>query len=104
MDAWLLRESPGAYEWGRFPTRAGSGEVRVKVMATALNHMDLWLTTGMPKPPAFPHVPGNDVTGVVESVGDEVDEWSVGDEVVINTAVVRARPSSAGSTPCCTPT
>jgi len=57
-------------------------------MATALNHMDLWLTTGMPKPPAFPHVPGNDVAGVVESVGDEVDDWSIGDEVVINTAVV----------------
>ena len=89
MDAWHLPESPGQYVWGEVPDPvAGPGEVRVKVRATALNHMDLWLTTGLPKPPVFPHVPGNDVAGVVESVGDGVTAWTPGDEVVINTAVV----------------
>ncbi len=93
MDAWLLRESPGEYEWGSVPDPIpGPEEVRLRVKATALNHMDLWLTTGMPKPPAFPHVPGNDVAGVVESVGEEVTDWEVGDEVVVNTALV---PSEA---------
>jgi len=66
----------------------GSTDVRVRVRASALNHMDLWLTRGLPRPPGFPHVPGNDVAGVVDAVGAEVDGWSVGDEVVINTAVV----------------
>ena len=33
--------------------------------------MDLWVTRGMPKPP-LPHVPGCDVAGVVEAVGDAV--------------------------------
>ncbi len=89
MDAWHLPESPGQYVRGEVPTpEPGPGEVRVAVRASALNHMDLWLTTGLPKPPSFPHVPGNDVAGVVESVGAGVERWSTGDEVVVNTALV----------------
>ncbi|MFV0315773.1 MAG: zinc-binding dehydrogenase [Microthrixaceae bacterium] len=89
MDAWLLRESPGTYEWGTVPDPdPGDGQVRIEVRASALNHMDLWLTTGMPKPGSFPHIPGNDVTGVIESVGESVNGWNVGDEVVVNMAVV----------------
>ncbi len=75
--------------WGEVPTPVtGPGQVRVRVVASALNHMDLWLTTGLPKPPAFPHVPGNDVAGIVDEVGDGVDRWNPGDEVVVNTALV----------------
>lgn len=89
MQAWHLPESPGQYVWGEVDTpEAGPGQVRVHVVASALNHMDLWLTTGLPKPPAFPHVPGNDVAGIVDQVGDGVQRWSVGDEVVVNTALV----------------
>ncbi len=65
----------------------GPGEVRVRVVASALNHMDHWLTQGRPKPPAFPHVPGCDVAGVVDGVGDGVEGWSDGDEVVVNPTV-----------------
>ncbi|MFZ4518893.1 MAG: zinc-binding dehydrogenase [Microthrixaceae bacterium] len=97
MRAWHLDESPGQYVDGEVPDPvAGPGEVRVAVKASALNHMDLWLTTGLPKPPAFPHVPGNDVAGVVETVGEGVTDWQVGDEVVINTAVVPAAALTRG--------
>ncbi len=97
MRAWHLEESPGQYVEGEVPDPvAGPGEVRVAVKASALNHMDLWLTTGLPKPPAFPHVPGNDVAGVVESVGAGVTDWQVGDEVVVNTAVVPAEALARG--------
>lgn len=74
----------------------GPGEVRVEVRASALNHMDLWLTTGLPKPPALPHVAGTDVAGVVESVGDGVDAWRAGDEVVVNMAIVPERALERG--------
>ena len=97
MDAWLLDESPGRYRWGEIADPVpGAGQVRIEVRASALNHMDLWLTTGMPKPKAFPHIPGNDVTGVVESVGEGVEDWSTGDEVVVNTALVPAEALSMG--------
>src|SRR5262245_50350365 len=87
MDAWILDESPGTYRWGTIGIpEPGPGEVRVKVVASALNHMDLWVTRGLPKPP-LPHVPGCDVAGVVDAVGDGVDSVRAGDEVVINPAV-----------------
>lgn len=88
MDAWLLDDAPGEYRWGSVPDpEPGPGEVRVRVVASALNHMDHWLTQGRPKPPAFPHVPGCDVAGIVDGVGDGVEGWGDGTEVVVNPTV-----------------
>lgn len=88
MDAWMLDEAPGEYRWGAVTDpEPGPGEVRVQVVASALNHMDHWLTRGRPRPPAFPHVPGCDVAGVVDGAGEGVGEWSDGDEVVVNPTV-----------------
>jgi NADPH:quinone reductase-like Zn-dependent oxidoreductase len=66
-------------------------EVRIAVRASALNHIDLWLTRGLPKPPAYPHVSGSDCAGVVDAVGPGVTDWSVGDEVVMEAAVTSLR-------------
>ncbi len=87
MDAWILDESPGTYRWGSVPDpQPGPGEVRVRVVASALNHMDLWVTRGMPRPP-LPHVPGCDVAGFIDAVGEGVTHLAEGDEVVVNPAV-----------------
>ncbi len=87
MKAWILDESPGSYRFGDIdlPTLADD-DVRVRVVASALNHMDLWVTRGLPKPP-LPHVPGCDVAGVVDAVGSAVANVAIGDEVVINPGV-----------------
>jgi zinc-binding alcohol dehydrogenase/oxidoreductase len=87
MESWILDESPGNYRWGSIdPPPVGDDDVLVRVVASALNHMDLWVTRGMPKPP-LPHVPGCDVAGVVEAVGSAVTNVQPGDEVVINPGV-----------------
>src|SRR5436190_23375050 len=87
MEAWILDESPGNYRWGEIDLPAlGPDDVKIRVKASALNHMDLWVTQGLPKPP-LPHVPGCDVAGVVDAVGAGVDSMRAGDEVVINPAV-----------------
>ena len=87
MDAWILDESPGQYRWGTIDRpEPAPDEVRITVVASVLNHMDLWVTRGMPKPP-LPHVPGCDVAGVVDAVGDAVEGIAVGDEVVVNPGV-----------------
>lgn len=87
MQAWILDESPGSYRYGEVDDpMVGPGDVAVRPVASALNHMDLWVTTGRPRP-RLPHVPGCDVAGVVESIGSDVAEVAVGEEVVVNPAV-----------------
>ncbi len=87
MDAWRLDESPGTYRWGGIEDPpVGPDDVAVRPVASALNHMDLWLTQGRPRPD-LPHVPGCDVAGVVEAVGAAVTGVAVGAEVVVNPAV-----------------
>jgi NADPH:quinone reductase-like Zn-dependent oxidoreductase len=87
MDAWILDESPGSYRLGTIePPALQRDDVQIRVITSALNHMDLWVTRGMPKPP-LPHVPGCDVAGVVEAVGEDVTSVAVGDEVVVNPGV-----------------
>lgn len=84
----MLDESPGSYRWVEDvpDPQAGPGDVRIKVVASALNHMDLWVTRGMPKPP-LPHVPGCDVAGWVDQVGEGVTGIAAGDRVVVNPGV-----------------
>jgi NADPH:quinone reductase-like Zn-dependent oxidoreductase len=88
MWAWHLEQSPGEYVWGEVPTpEPGPGEVRIAVRASGLNHIDVWMTRGMPKPPSFPHVSGSDVAGVIDMVGPGVTRWEPGDEVVMEATV-----------------
>lgn len=103
MHAWILDESPGDYRFGAIDAPAvGPGDVQVRVVASALNHMDLWLTKALPRPP-LPHVPGCDVAGVVDAVGEGVDAALVGAEVVVNPSVScrRCRWCLAGDSPLC---
>jgi NADPH:quinone reductase-like Zn-dependent oxidoreductase len=73
-------------EPARLPVPSPSrGEVRVRVIASALNHLDLWVRRGMPGiPPSFPHVGGCDIAGLVDEPGEDVAEWQPGQRVIIN--------------------
>lgn len=63
-------------------------EVRVKVKAVALNHLDVHTRRGWPTLKLkMPHVLGADVAGVVDQVGAEVDDVAVGTEVVVNPGI-----------------
>lgn len=65
-----------------------AGEVRVRVLASALNHMDIWVGMGIPGVDlTYPRVSGCDMCGEVESVGEGVDPNWVGQRVVMNAAV-----------------
>ena len=68
--------------------RAGPGQVLVRVRAVALNHLDVWVRRGWRGLQLeWPHVPGADVAGVIESVGPGVERIAPGDEVVLNPGV-----------------
>jgi NADPH:quinone reductase-like Zn-dependent oxidoreductase len=74
----------------------GSGQVRVRLKASALNHLDLFVLGGLPGLKlAFPHIPGADGMGEVDAVGPDVREWEPGRQVVFDPGI------SCGSCPFC---
>src|SRR5207248_11191633 len=62
------------------------GEVLVRLRASALNHLDIWIREGLPSVPK-PRILGADGAGVVEAVGPGVDGFELGRSVVINPGV-----------------
>jgi NADPH:quinone reductase-like Zn-dependent oxidoreductase len=63
-------------------------DVRIRMRAAALNHLDLFQLAGLPGVTITPDwVLGADGTGVVESAGAAVTNVAVGDTVVINPGI-----------------
>jgi NADPH2:quinone reductase len=59
-------------------------EVRLRVDACALNHLDVFARTGHPEEDdSFPKRTGGDITGVVDTVGSDVATWHEGDRAVV---------------------
>jgi NADPH:quinone reductase-like Zn-dependent oxidoreductase len=65
---------------------AGPDDVLVRLRASALNHLDVWVRKGLPSVPK-PRILGADGAGVVEALGEHVDGFALGDRVVINPGV-----------------
>ncbi len=61
----------------------GRGQVRVKVQACGVCHSDMFTKTGGFPGIEFPRVPGHEVAGVVDALGEGTEDWgySVGDRV-----------------------
>ncbi|WP_297692437.1 NADPH:quinone oxidoreductase family protein [Phenylobacterium sp.] len=86
MRAIVVEELAADYAGVRLrelPTpEPGPGEVRVKVRAAAVNFPDLMQTRGehQHKPP-LPFVPGMEMAGEIDAVGEDVTQWKPGDAV-----------------------
>ena len=62
-----------------------SDQVLLRMSASALNHLDLWVRKGLPGVP-LPITLGSDGSGIIEKFGKQVSEdykFQIGDEVVI---------------------
>jgi NADPH:quinone reductase-like Zn-dependent oxidoreductase len=71
-----------------FPEISAPTDVRVRVVAAALNHLDLWVVRGVPGVRIAPGwILGSDCAGVIDSVGDAVTSVKPGDRVVVNPGV-----------------
>jgi NADPH:quinone reductase-like Zn-dependent oxidoreductase len=70
------------------PTIRSPGDVRVRIQAMALNHLDLFVTAGLAGVGySFPHVVGSDGAGTVEELGPGVSQLQRGDRVMINPTI-----------------
>ncbi len=87
MRAAVFEEfgGPGVVEIRDVPIpEPGPGEVRLKVEASAMNHLDLWVRRGLPIETPMPHIGGSDVAGVVDAVGPGAEDVPLGLRVVVD--------------------
>lgn len=85
MKALCIHEYGGALQMDEIkqPT-AAAGQVVVRNFATSLNPVDPGRASGVMRqifPLELPWIPGGDVSGTVESVGEGVTDFKVGDKV-----------------------
>ncbi|MFN2517035.1 MAG: zinc-binding dehydrogenase [Pyrinomonadaceae bacterium] len=65
-----------------------ANEVLVEVKACALNHLDVWVRSGLPGIDIpLPHILGSDIAGVVREVGELVSWVGTGDEVMLQPGI-----------------
>jgi len=71
----------------------GAGQVRLRVAASAFNAADNGMRAGfLPIPVVLPHVPGYDVSGTVEALGDDASGTSDGSGLQVGDAVIGFLP------------
>ena len=80
MRAWQVPEAGADFELveREVPT-PGRGEVVVRVEACGVCHSDVFAKEGGYPGMTHPLVPGHEVAGVIDTVGEDVHPWQVGD-------------------------
>ncbi|MBU2373076.1 MAG: quinone oxidoreductase [Gammaproteobacteria bacterium] len=68
----------------------GAGEVRVRNHAIGLNFIDTYFRSGLYAPPSLPSGLGTEGAGVVDALGEGVDDFAVGDRVAYATGPLGA--------------
>ena len=64
-----------------------SNEVIVKIKATSVNHLDIWVRNGLRNVQVpFPLILGSDGAGTISDVGSQISDLKVGDRVLISPA------------------
>ncbi|HWV36997.1 MAG TPA: zinc-binding dehydrogenase [Vulgatibacter sp.] len=102
MRAVVIRRhgGPEVLEEAELPDpHVRAGDLRVRVKAVAVNHLDLWVRAGLPTLKVeMPHILGSEIAGVVERVGADVTGVSPGDEVIVQPGVscMRCRACLSG--------
>ncbi len=93
----LLDKPDGKFVTGEYPVpEPAPGEVRIKVHAVGLNHLDIWVRKGLPHLKInYPHLLGSDIAGEIDALGDGVDKLKTGAKAVVHPA------TSCGQCPAC---
>lgn len=81
--------APDAMQYEDVPDPvAGKSQVVVSMRAVGINPVETYIRAGTyPNKPQLPYTPGSDAAGIVESVGESVDNFKIGDRVYTAGAV-----------------
>jgi D-arabinose 1-dehydrogenase-like Zn-dependent alcohol dehydrogenase len=58
--------------------KPGRGQVRIKVQACGVCHSDVFTKEGLWPGIQYPRVPGHEVVGIIDELGELVSEWKTG--------------------------
>ena len=84
MSAYRAFQVTGSRDFAlvdREVTAPPAGQVRVRVETCGVCHSDVLAVEGMREDPSRPVVPGHELVGVIDAVGDGVHTWRTGDRV-----------------------
>lgn len=82
IQAMQVLDPGGRFEEVEVPTpEPGAGEVRVRVEACGICHSDVFVKEGLWPDLELPRVPGHEVVGRIDALGDGVEGFAAGDRV-----------------------
>jgi len=82
MRAVQVKSANGPFELVERPIpEPGPGRVRIKVQACGVCHSDVFTKTGAFPGIQYPRVPGHEVVGTIDAVGQGVPDWRQGQRV-----------------------
>jgi D-arabinose 1-dehydrogenase-like Zn-dependent alcohol dehydrogenase len=74
------------------------GHVRIRVQACGICHSDVLTKEGLWPGIQYPRIPGHEVAGIIDQVGNGVSAWKNGQRVVwAGTAAMTGRVANAGA-------
>jgi NADPH:quinone reductase-like Zn-dependent oxidoreductase len=86
MKAFVLPDESSSATFADIPIpEPGLGEIRVAVKASSVNGFDVFVASGMAKDMMehrYPVVVGRDYAGIVDALGEGVERFAAGDEVM----------------------
>lgn len=79
----ICQHADQSLHWADVPTpQAGSGQVAIRVHASAVNRADLMQRAGLyPPPPGASDILGLECAGEISAIGPGVPQWKIGDKV-----------------------
>ncbi len=82
MHAVQIKSANGPFEFVERPLpEPGAGHVRIKVQACGICHSDVFTKLGAFPGIQYPRVPGHEVVGLIDALGDGVPDWQIGARV-----------------------
>jgi propanol-preferring alcohol dehydrogenase len=82
MTAAVIYEAGGDFVLEQRPIpEPGENQVRIKIHACGVCHSDNVIKQGMIPGLTLPRVPGHEVAGVIDALGEGVSAWKLGDRV-----------------------
>jgi propanol-preferring alcohol dehydrogenase len=82
MHAMVLKRARSALEWTEIADRKPlSGQIRLRVTACGVCRTDLHVIDGELADPKLPLIPGHEIVGRIEAIGDGVEDLQLGQRV-----------------------